>query len=400
MSILIKNILLNKKKKDIYIEDNSFTEISDKINVEAEFKINGTNKAILPSFFNCHTHAAMSLLKGYADDLPLKDWLAKVWPVEQKFKEKGVYIGTKLAILEMIRTGTTFFNDMYWFPEQVAKAAEELKVRACIASAFIDGTPFPKLPKDSNLIKFAYGPHAIYTVSKENLLKFKDLADKENKLIHIHLSETKKEVDDSLKNFKLRPVEYLDSFKFLDKNIIAAHGVWFDDNEINILSKTKPTIVYNPISNAKLASGIFRFDDLSKANINILLGTDGSASNNNLNMFEEMKFAALLQKLHNFNPVSLPANKIHSIATEKAANKFNINSGKIEENKLADFILLDLKNIDLFPDHDLISNVVYSARGDCVTHTICNGKILMNDKIIENEEKILDEAKDLINKIL
>ncbi|RLE47803.1 amidohydrolase [Candidatus Woesearchaeota archaeon] len=399
MSILVKNIFLNNKKRDVYIDDNSFTEISENISVEAEFKIDAKNKAILPSFFNSHTHAAMSLLKGFADDFSLNDWLAKVWPVEQKFKEKGVYVGTKLAVLEMIKSGTTFFNDMYWFPEQVAKAAEELGVRACVASAFVDGMPFPRLPKDSELVKFAYGPHAIYTVSKENLLKFKDLVEEDGRLIHIHLSETRKEVDDSLKNFNLRPVEYLDSFNFLDKNVIAAHGVWFDDNEINILTRTKPTIVYNPVSNAKLASGVLRFRDLVKSGVRVLLGTDGNASNNNLDMFEEMKFAALLQKVCNLSPCLLPASQVYSMATQKAAEFFGVNAGRIEEGRLADFILVDLKNINLFPCYDLISNVVYSARGDCVTHTVCNGRILMSDRKVDGEEKILEEVREFIEKI-
>ncbi len=395
MSILIKEVLLNNKRKDIYIEDNSFTEISDNIKCKAEYKIDGKNKAILPSFFNCHTHAAMSLLKGYADDLPLQDWLSKVWPVEEKFKEKGVYLGTKLAILEMIKSGTTFFNDMYWHLDSAKKAIDEMKVRACFASVFIDGLPIPKLPKDSELIKFAYGPHAIYTVNKENLIKIKELAEKNNRPIHIHLSETKKEVDDCFKKHKKRPVEYLNSFNFLNKNVFAAHGVWFDDKEIEILAKTKTNVIYNPVSNAKLASGILNFQKLN--NVNVLLGTDGSASNNNLNMFEEMKFAALLQKANNLNPTLLPANQIHNIATEQAAKTFNINAGKIKEGKLADFILVDLKNISLFPNHNLISNLVYSANPECIMHTVCNGKILMNNKIIEEEEEIKEQAKTFIN---
>ncbi len=400
MSILIKNILLNNKKQDIYIENKSFTEISDNINIEAEFKIDGKNKAILPSFFNCHTHAAMSLLKGYADDMNLKKWLeSKIWPIEKKFSKKEVYIGAKLAILEMIKSGTTFFNDMYWYPNATVKAAEELRVRACISPAFIDGMRLPKLSKDSELVKFAYGPHSIYAVCKENLIKIKELADKKNKFIHIHLSETKNEIDDSIKNFNKRPVEYLNSFNFLNKNVLAAHGIWFNDKEINILSRTKTNIIYNPVSNAKLASGILNFQKLNNAGVNVLLGTDGSASNNNLDMFEEMKIGALLQKV-NEQPTILSVAEIHKIATQNASERFGINAGKIEEGRLADFILVDLKNIGLFPNHNLVSNIVYSANGECVTHTICNGKILMQDRKVKGEEKILEEAKEAINSVI
>jgi len=396
MSILIKNVLLNDKKKDVYVEGNIIKEIKDNISLEAEYKIDGNKKAILPSFFNSHTHAAMSLLKGYADDMKLHEWLQqKIWPAEKKFKEKEVYVGTKLAVLEMIKTGTTFFNDMYWYFEEASRAAEEMSVRAVIGQAFIDGMKLKKMPKNTELIKYAYAPHAIYTVSEENLRKIKELADKENRFYHIHISETKKETEDSLSRFGKRPIEYLNEIEVLGENVTGAHAIWLSEKETKILAEKNVSVVYNPASNQKLGSGVFPYPKLKKAGAKILLGTDSNASNNNLDMFEEMKIGALLQKVNN-TPTTLPAQEIHEIATIKAAETFKINAGKIEEGKLADFILVDLKNINLFPNYNLISNIVYSAHGDCVTHTVCNGKILMADRKVKGEEKIIEEAEKTI----
>ncbi len=398
MSILVKNVLLDGQKKDVYIEGNLIKEISEKIDVKASEVIEGTGKAILPSFYNCHTHAPMSLLKGYADDMKLQEWLKeKIWPVEGKLKGKEVYVGAKLAILEMIKSGTTFFNDMYWYFEEVGRAAEEMGVRGVIAQSFIDGMELRELPKDSELVKYGYGPHAIYTVGKENLLKIKELA--KDKIIHIHLSETEQEVKDCISKFGKRPVEYLNDIGFLDENVICAHGVWLNDTEMKILFDKKVTVVYNPVSNQKLSAGIFPYQKLKDIGVRILLGTDGNASNNNLDLFEEMKIGSLLQKVNNL-PTTLPAVDMYKIATINAAKRFGINAGEIKEGKLADFILVDMKNIGLFPNHNLISNIVYSAHGDCVTHTVCNGKILMKDRKVEGEEKIISEAQEVINSVI
>lgn len=398
MSILVKNVMLDGKKKDIFVEGNLIKEIKDEINVESGNIIDGTDKAILPSFFNCHTHAAMSLLKGYADDMKLQEWLKeKIWPIEGKFKAREVYTGSKLAILEMIKSGTTFFNDMYWHFEQVGKAAQEMGIRGCVGQAFIDGIELRKLPLDTELVKYSYAPHAIYTVGKENLIKIKELA--KDKIIHIHLSETEKEVKDCVSKFGKRPAEYLNDIGFLDDNVICAHSIWLNDEEIKILAEKKVTVVYNPASNEKLSAGVFPYQKLKDAGVKILLGTDSNASNNNLDMFEEMKIGSLLQKANNL-PTTLPATDMYKIATQNAAERFGINAGEIKEGKLADFILVDLKNINLFPNYNLISNIVYSAHGDCVTHTICNGRILMCDRKVEGEERIIEEAEGVINNVI
>jgi len=426
MSLLIKNIILEGKKKDIFIEEDKIKKIGKNLNLKAKEKIDGKGeKAVLPGLINCHCHAAMTLFRGYADDLPLKDWLEKkIWPLEAKLTEDDVYWGTKLACLEMIKTGTTCFNDMYWFEEVAIEAVKEMGLRAVIGLVLLDLLPMgsksqverlykklktnlqilKKMPWHKNydglLISLAISPHSIYTVSKENLIWAKNFAAKNNLLLHIHLSETEKEVKDCLKKYKLRPVEYLDKIGFLGENVILAHSIWLNDKEIEILNKRRCHLVYNPCSNMKLASGIFPYLEVKKAKINICLGTDGPASNNNLDLFEEMKFASLLQKIKERNSTVAPANEILEIATKNGAKALKINSGQIKEGKLADLLLVDLNQIYFQPGHNFISDLIYSANGNCVSDLICDGKILMRDRIIEGEKEILKKATSIAKKLI
>jgi len=405
-SILIKNVILNGKTKDIFVEGNRIKKIGKNINLRAKEKIDGKKeKAVLPGLINCHTHAAMTLFRGYGDDLPLKEWLEnKIWPLEKKMNREDVYWGTKLAILEMIKTGTTTFNDMYWYSEAVIEATKEMNLRAVVGPLIIDFDKkrgsldnFEKIYKNfqvekSSLVQIAVAPHSIYGVSKENLIWAKNFAKKNNLILHTHLSETEKEVKDCLEKYKMRPVEYLEKIGFLGDNCVLAHSIWLSDNEIKILTSKKCTAVYNPCSNMKLASGIFPYQKLKKAGINIVLGTDGAASNNSLDMFSEMKFASLLQKVSQKEPTLTPVQEIFEIATKNGAKALKINAGEIKVGKLADLILIDLNNVYFSPGHNFISDVVYSASGDCVSDLICNGKILMRDKEVKEEEKIKKEA--------
>jgi 5-methylthioadenosine/S-adenosylhomocysteine deaminase len=406
MSILLKDIIFDGKKQDIFIEDNKIKKISKRLDLRAKEKIDGKGeKAVLPGLINCHTHTAMTIFRGYADDLPLKAWLEKkIWPLERKLNKEDVYWGRKLAILEMIKTGTTCFNDMYWKEESSIYAVKELGIRAKIGLAMIDFMPgggredilkmweiFKK--EKSDLITFAIAPHSIYLVSKENLIWAKSFAKKNNLILHSHISETKKEVKDCQKKWKMKPVEYLERMGFLGSNVILAHGVWLSDKEIKILGKRKCSVVYNPCSNLKLAAGeIFPYKKLKEEKVNICLGTDGAASNNNLDMFEEMKIGSLIQKNKENDPTAAPANEVLNWATLNVARALRMNSGQIKEGKLADLILIDLDNISLVPGHNLISDVVYSASGSVVTDSICNGKILMRDGKVDGERAIIRKA--------
>ncbi|HID20067.1 MAG TPA: amidohydrolase [Methanophagales archaeon] len=418
MSILIKNVLLEGKERNIYIEGNVIEAINEGNKEQvAEFVIDGTDKAAIPGLFNAHTHAAMTLLRGYADDMPLQEWLeTKIWPVEERMTEDDVYWGTKLACLEMIKTGTTFFNDMYWHWRGSAKAVAECGIRAALSAVFIDGFDAEKakeqikrneaLYKESKelpeRIIFALGPHAIYTVSESSLCWVRDFADKHDLLVHIHLSETKAEVEDCIKRYGMRPVEYLNELDFLCPRTIACHCTHLSRNEMELLKKHNVKIVHNPASNMKLAAGRKPYGELKRLGLyaNIALGTDGCASNNNLDMFEEMKIASLLHKVYSGDPTSMPAKEAFELTTRNAARAFRLNAGEIAEGKLADVVLLDLKNVELVPNHNLISNIVYSANGSCVDTVICDGEILMDGGKVKGEEEIKEKAQEVAYEIV
>ena len=305
MTILIENVLVPEGKRvDIEIEENIISAINPKEKDRSDIIIDGSKKAALPGFFNMHTHAARILRKGYADDYELHEWLTKhIFPIEAKLKPKHVYYGTLLACAEMIHSGITCFNDMYFFEEEIAKAVEKSGLRAVVSKAFISETynrakvkkAIKKLEKYERVTP-ALGPHAIYTTDPETLKDAKALADELNVLIHFHLSETQKELADCLKKYGKRPAQYLAELGFLDEKLINAHCVWLDRGEINLLAKSGAKVVSCPTSNLKLASGIAPLKEIIDSGITTTLGTDGSASNNSLNMFETIKLASILQK--------------------------------------------------------------------------------------------------------
>jgi len=311
----------------------------------------------------------------------------------------------------MIKSGTTFFNDMYWHWRGSARAVTESGIRAALSAVFIDEFDeerakeqrkrneglYAESKKLPERIIFALGPHAIYTVSEESLCWVRDFADKHDLLVHIHLSETEREVAECVEGYGMRPVEFLDSIEFLSPRTIAPHCVHLSRKEIELLKKRDVKIVHTPVSNMKLASGRMPYEELKWAGLhsNIALGTDGCASNNNLDMFEEMKIASLFQKAFSGDTTSLPANETFELATRNAAKMFRLNSGVIAEGKLADVVLLDLKKVELVPNHNLTSNIVYSANGSCVDTVICDGRILMEGRHVEGEDEIKDKAKEV-----
>lgn len=409
MSILIKGVTLNEHKKDIFIRGNIVQRIDDSIELPADIHISGDGKAAIPSFINGHTHAAMTLLRGYADDMHLQDWLEKkIWVAEAQMTEEDIYCGARLACLEMIKTGTTFFNDMYWFWKGTARAVLEMGIRSAISAVFIDFFNKKKAREQIEInmklfeesgnfgdrITFTLGPHAIYTVSEESLKWAANFARDNRLLIHIHLSETQKEVEGCIRKQGMLPVEYLEKIGFLGPNVIACHGVWFNPKEILLLKKHEVKVVHNPISNMKLAVGkAFPYEELMAAGITISLGTDGCSSNNNLDMLESMKFASLLQKYHHKDTTVLPALETFQMATINGAKAFGLNCGEIKGGALADIALIDLQRPELTPHFDLYSDLAYSGNGGCVHTLICDGKVLMANRKVENEETILEEAR-------
>ena len=371
----------------------------------------GTNKITMPGLVNTHSHVAMTLLRGVGDDEELQTWLNDyIWPKEAKLDEKLVYAGSKLAMAEMIKTGTTTFNDMYFHMEETAKAVEESGIRGVLGYGMIDLFDDEKRKQEikatKNLIKnshntancrvqVAVAPHAPYTCSKELLSESKKLANKHNLKLHIHVSETQQEVNDLEKQRNQTPFEYLDSIDLLDENTIAAHGVWTTDNEMKLLKEKQVSISHNPSSNMKLASGIAPVSKYIKNDINVAIGTDGVSSNNNLDMFSEMKLTALLQKVNTMNAKTLPAQATFNMATENGARALGINTGSIKEGKLADIVLVNMNVPHMIPVRNPLSNIIYSALGSDVDTVICDGQLLLEDKklLTINEEDAIYDAK-------
>jgi len=412
MTILIKSVLTEHGIKDVLIVGNKIAQIGDKINIEAEEIIDGKNKAILPSFFNGHTHLAMTLFRSLADDMALKPWLEeKIWPLEAKLTEEDVYWGTKLACLELIRSGTTTFIDMYHHFNGIARAVDEMGLRGIISQAsfdFSDEGLKEKVKKDvewafeeckrySDRITIALGPHAIYTVSEASLVWLKDFADKKNLLLNIHLSETEEEVNNSIEKNGLTPTGYLEKIGFFGANVVASHCLHLTDDDIAILAKRNVKVIHNPISNMKLASGdSFRFFDLVNAGVTIGFGTDGASSSNNHDILEVAKMASLKQKAKLNNPATLPAREAFSFVTDSSESITGMKIGKMAEGYLADLCLLDLRIPEMMPNHNFVSNLVYSANGMAVDTVICDGKILMKNRIIPGAEEILDKIPEVI----
>ena len=418
MSILIRDVQVEGDVTQVYIEGNRIVEIGRKR--EADTVIDGKGKIALPGFVNLHTHAAMTLFRGWSDDLDLSTWLeTKIWPAEAKLTADDVYWGTKLACLEMIKTGTTTFNDMYFHMDAAAKAVKEMGLRAFLAEGIVDLNDSERAAKQfrtaeevnrrieamkTDRITPVLGPHAIYTVSKDSLLRIRELADKTGSLIHIHLSETKREVDDCLTETGARPAKYLDGLGFLAKDVIAAHGCWLDPPEIELLARTGTRVAHCPISNMKLSTGqAMPYAAMKEAAVVMGLGTDGAASNNNLDMFETMKVGALLQKFAHRDPTVLPSLEAFQLATFGGARALGIDAGLIGVDRLADLILIDPRRPELTPRHNDISNWVYSAHGNVVDTMICDGVVLMRGRRVRGEAEILEKAagvaRDLVSRV-
>ncbi len=411
MSILVRGVSLNGEKKDIYLEGNRIKRIANRIEEPADQTISGADKIAIPSFVNGHTHAAMTLLRGYADDMPLKEWLeTKIWPIELRLTEEDVYWGVKLACLEMIKTGTTFFNDMYWHWRGAARAVEEMGMRAALSEVFIDlfredrmkeqialnERLFLESRKFSPRVIFALGPHALYTVSEKALRWHADFARERGVLIHLHLSETEEEVRNCQKEHGLRPVEYLEVLGFLGPHLIACHSVWLQEREMDILAAHGVKVVHNPVSNMKLAvGGVFPYEKCRERGVKMALGTDGCASNNNLDMLETAKFASLLQKFHSQSPVTLPAHEALEMLTSQGAQAFNLECGLIAEGKWADIALVDLQHPQMVPHFHAESDLIYSANGSCIDTLICDGKVLMQGRRVKGEEEIVAKAREV-----
>lgn len=407
--IIIENgTILTMDRQDSIIE-NGFLAITgdllsyigtEKPHLEAHKTIDAKEGLIIPGLLNAHTHAAMSLFRGLADDLPLMEWLNNyIFPVEKRINGEFVYVGAMLACAEMIMSGTTTFCDMYLFEEEVARAAKKAGMRCLVGEVLYD-FPSPnygpiesglkytesmiKRWQDDHLVSVAVEPHSLFTCSPDLLTRANELALEYDVPVIVHLAETRSEVAEIQDKYGKSPVQHLNSLGLLGPNLIADHCVHLDEKDILALAKNRVRVVHNPESNMKLASGIAPVPSLLSNGVTVGLGTDGCASNNNLDLFTEMDMAAKLHKVSSMDPTLMDAATVLRMATAQGACALGLDkiTGTLETGKKADVIIVETKKPHLTPMYNPYSHLVYAARGSDVSHSIINGQLVMENRIL------------------
>ncbi|HOT94632.1 MAG TPA: amidohydrolase family protein [Methanoregulaceae archaeon] len=410
--ILVQNVRHQDRPVDLVIaDDGTIAAIGPGTGREHEYEhvIEGRGRLLLPGLANTHTHAAMTLLRGFADDMLLQPWLAeRIWPLEAHLQPDDVYWGTRLACLEMIMSGTVAFNDMYFFMEEAARAVVEAGLRGVLSYGFIDLGDAGKRERECRAtesfidhvsrmahprITACVGPHAVYTVSFEGLSWCGEYARERGLGVHVHLAETRSEVEEAIAATGRRPVTTLDEAGLLGPRTVAAHGCWLDDDECRLLAARGATVSHNPASNMKLSTGrAMPYPALRAAGARVALGTDGCASNNNLDLFEEMKIAALLQKFAWNDPTTLPAREALALATVHGHRALGLGGGLLEPGAPADLILVETHIPSTTPLFEVASSAVYACSGCAVTTTICDGRVLMHERFVPGSEEVLVNA--------
>jgi 5-methylthioadenosine/S-adenosylhomocysteine deaminase len=396
-ALTVTGAVLDGETVGLRCEDGKIAALGPEVVPQAgDETIDAGGAPLIAPLVNGHTHAAMTLFRGYGGDLPLMRWLREViWPIEAKLEPEDVYWGTRLACLEMIRTGTTRFWDMYWHPEATARAVTDAGLRATIGGPLFDADGKTKAMRETTLgnleqlagfgseIGAALAPHSIYTVSEELLRWTAELACERRLPIHIHLSETEQEVQDCVEQHGLRPAAYLDRLGVLSERTILAHGVWLDEAELALIAERGCTVVTNPVANMKLAvGGVFPYPAARSAGVTVGLGTDGPGSNDSLDLLADLKVFALAQRHANADPTILPAVEAWGIATGGA---------RLEVGLAADFLLLRADSPEL-SFGDLHSALTYAASGSVVDTTVVGGRVLMRGGEVPGSEEIVARA--------
>lgn len=406
-------------KGDLLIEDGLVREIGD-VRSGADTEIDASGDIVLPGLINTHTHVAMAIMKGMADDLPFPDFLARTFSIDSKRTPKDIKCGAELGCLEMIRSGTTTFVDLYYSEDVIAVAVEASGLRGILSWTVLDqefttqsGKPmdncrrFCESFRGRERILPAVGLQGVYVCSSGTFVEARDYALENRLLLHFHLSETRREVNDLKKREGMRPVEYLDKLKFLGKTGLAAHAAWLTLNEVRILGRNETSISTCPVSNMKLATGgVAPIPEMVVAGVNVSVGTDGSATNNSLDMFGEIKTLGLLQKSSRWDPSILKAQQLLDFATIGGAKAVGLESsiGSIEIGKKADLVIMDGKSPNLNPlrRENVVSNVVYSSSCQNVKSVLCDGRLLMKDREVLTlaEGKVVDAAVDCVRNLM
>jgi 5-methylthioadenosine/S-adenosylhomocysteine deaminase len=403
VSLTVRDAVLDGARVGLRVDDERIAALGADVEPAAGDEVlEAAGMALLPGLVNGHGHAAMTLMRGYGADLPLMQWLQdKIFPVEAKLTADDVYWGTRLACVEMIRSGTVRFWDMYWQPEAVARAVQDAGIRASVALPLVDGLDPDKsdalradaersldgLADAGPRVLPTLGPHSIYLVSEKSLHWVAELASERDLPVHIHLSETEGEVHDCVAAHGIRPAPYLDRIGLLTPSTLLAHGVWLDDDELSLVGERGATIVTNPVSNLKLAVGrVFPYAKARQHGIPVGLGTDGASSNNSLDLFQDVKHLALVQKHAERDPAAMPAPEAWAVATGARAPMLGA-PGHLAVGEAADFLLVRSDAPELTPG-DLTADLVYAASGSVVDTTVVAGQVLMRGGEIDGEAEV------------
>jgi len=406
VSLAVTGATHEGERVSLRVEDGRIAELGTGVEAQPGDEImDGRGTAIAPGLVNGHTHAAMTLFRGHADDLPLMQWLEqRIWPVEARLTADDVYWGTRLACIEMIRTGTVRFWDMYWQPGAIARAVEDAGLRATVGAPLVDGLDpgrsgdlrdaarrsLDELTGRGARVSPALAPHAIYTVSEPSLAWIADQAATHGLPVQIHLSETLDEVERCVAEHGVRPAVYLDRLGLLGPRTLLAHGVWLDDDELDLVGERGATVVTNPVSNLKLVvGGVFRYGAARERGIPVGLGTDGAASNNSLDLLQDVKLFALLQKHEARDPAAVPAAEAWAVVTGRRAPL--LGAGTLEVGEPADFLLVrtDVPELSV---GDFTADLVYAAAGGVVDTTVVAGTALMRGGVVDGQEEVRTRA--------
>ena len=411
MGLVVTDATLDGETVTLRCEDGVIAEVGPGVVAQPGDEIlEGAGYALVPGLVNAHTHAAMTLFRGFADDLPLMTWLEEhIWPAEARLEPEHVYWGTRLACVEMIRTGTVAFWDMYWHPEAVARAVEDAGLRAVVAVPLIDG-PDPEAARaqadealdlvresESGRVRAGYAPHALYTVGSESLEWVASRAAEREATVQIHLSETQKEVEDCVAEHGVRPAFHLDRVGLLGPRTILAHGVWLDADELDLIAERGATVVTNPVANLKLAvGGLFPYLEARERGVAMGIGTDGPGSNNGLDLLSDLKTFALLQKNAAFDAAAVDAAETLRLGRGDASELLRSPAFGVGDH--ADFLLVRTDSPELALG-ELEAGLVYAASGSVVHATVVAGNVLMRDGIVADADEAVRNARHVATEI-